>query len=228
MIKFYQFLSDLSILQGVLLLTPLILLMVFLPYYRIIFNVIWLTITGQKPEIIYFDILLSPIISEKEQILGAVEPDIIISGSKATLYWQVKGASRIDLLPLGKNLRGNSTDVIISKTNREFSLTVHGLTGFVSSTISIPEENIKTLQTHKVSENEIVEQFNLIPQTNNFETNNRRLIVNNIKTPQVKIKGFKLVTNYKITSFVKKENPAFKTNPSLSKYNNILNVLNRK
>ena len=227
MIRFYQFISDLTIIQGVLFFTPVLLIMVLVPFYRIIFNVLRLTISGEKPEIINFEILFSPLISEKEYILGGVEPNQIVSGSQATLYWQVKGASRVDLFPVAKDLRGNSTSVLITENNRDFTLSVHGLSGTVSQTISIPAENIKSLETHKISDNEIISQSYIYPETTSVQANNKRLQLSNIDNYSIEIKRTKMLLNKKLTSFYKKESPTFRANPSLSKYNQILTDQNR-
>jgi hypothetical protein len=227
MIRFYQFISELTIIQGVLFFTPVLLLMVLMPFYRIIFNVIRLTISGEKPEIINFEILFSPLISEKENILGGVEPNQIVSGSQATLYWQVKGASRVDLFPVAKDLRGNSTSVLITENNRDFTLSVHGLSGTVSQTLSIPAENIKSLETHKISDNEIISQSYIYPVTASVIVKNKRLLTKNIEKCLIEIKRTKLPLNKKLTPYRKKESPIFSANPSLSKYNQILTEQNR-
>lgn len=200
--------------------------MVLLPQFRIIFNVIRLTYSAEKTEIIDFEILFSPVISQEYQIIAAASPDFIVSGSKAVLYWKVKGVSRIDLTPLGRDIRGNAAEVVITPLNREFTLTVYGLSGKVSSTISIPAENIKTLENHKVSENESLSASYLFPKTEEIEPKITKLEVQNVKSHTFLIKKTKQPFNHKITASHKKESAYFKANYSLSKYNLILTEQN--
>ncbi len=195
--------------------------MIMLPYLGFIFKVLKLMIFKEKLEILHFEILFSAAVSEKENILAGTEPDYIISGSKALLFWQIKGASRVDLDPVGKNIKGNSTEVIITPNNSVFTLTAHGLNGKISGSISIPVESIKMLDTEKISENQRLSENKVTTETNKLET-----LISNYEPEAVQnyhsaIKKIKNPINTKITGSHKKESAAYKMNYSLNKYNQI-------
>ncbi len=213
--QFYTLLSQFSNLQLILLSLPILLAMVLIPVWPLLYRVLLLMRTKEQPEILYFELLFAPSVLQVQNeegtsevhTLGA-EPEYILSGSSATLVWEVKGASRVDLDPIGKSLKGNATDIIISKKNREFTLTVHGLNSSVSHTIVLPPEMIKTLETEKLSENTDLATFE-------HGTNTNTLLSKLPKTIELKkIKPKTLLNSRK----QRKDSIIMKFNYSLKKY----------
>lgn len=223
MIKFYQFLANLSGFQVFFISTLLLSFMIVLPYSGIIFKVLRLMIFRENLEIINFEILQSPVFSIKDSIVAGAEPDSIISGSKALLVWKVKGASRLDIDPIGKNIKGNSAEVIITAENCVFTLTAHGLNGKLNSQISIPTDSIKILHTEKISENQELSKNKIYPHTNKLNSSVSGYEPNTVQNYSLVLKKIKNPANATITGSHKKVSAAFKMNYSLHKYNQIFN-----
>ena len=161
--------------------------MLFIPFSSLVFSVIGLMRSKENPEIIYFELITAPLVLTEKDKNGleslhtiATEPDCIVSGSKLSLVWEVKGHTRVDVEPIGKSLKGNAVDVIITESNREFTLVVHGLNGSISEKISVPLEMIKVLDTEKISENQnlalpknAIQQNLIVPEIKKIDIKNR-------------------------------------------------------
>ena len=230
--SFYQYLSTLTTWEIVFFALPIVLIMVLMPYFSLIFRVIMLTFRNEKPEILNFEILYNPVYSDKDALMCVTIPEYYIAGTTATLYWQVKGASRIDLEPLGKNVKGNSANIIIDSENRVFTLTVHGLQGKVSSTISIPEELVKQLDTEKISEVQTGFELQYSPQNQKILSDigiyapvNKTYLPDEIENYARLKQKLEYPINRKISGTHTKVHPIFRANYSLSKYNKIISDL---
>jgi len=109
-------------------------------------------------KIVFFEYSVSPQVLVGKDELGREiyvdnnNSDILIAGSKLTFVWQVEGAYRVDLIPLKKNLSGNSANCLIDSERLEFILEAYGFFGKkCSSTILIPLEKIYHLDITSLS-----------------------------------------------------------------------------
>lgn len=78
--------------------------------------------------------------------------DVFIIGQKIKLYWKVDGAYRIDIVPIGKGLKGNCAHVLVNEGLNKYELTAYGFLGKKESLeISIPENRVYHLDTTQLS-----------------------------------------------------------------------------
>lgn len=222
MFNFYQYLSTLSFWELFYIALPIVSLLILMPYFGHIFKVLRILIRFERLEILQFEIFYTPVYSEKDSQLFGTSSDYFLSGTTATLYWRIKGASRVDLYPIGRNLKGNSANIIIENDNRDYTLTIYGLFGKKSSTISIPAESIKKIETEKISENESGFELSYSVDTTSLEPEEKKFITDGIENYS-KLKQKQITpNNTRLIEVNKKESSFFRMNYSLSKYNKII------
>ena len=158
MSSFFIWLASLSLVEGISLFITVALLMVIMPYYSLLKKIVSLYISGQTGEIELFNYTITNDhligkIGEKEYYLHPTKPGFVLNGGKVLLTWVVKGAFRVDLNPIKKDVTGNSAIMIITEENCKFELIAYTLKGKLKAQIEIPIENIKSLETEKIVDN---------------------------------------------------------------------------
>jgi hypothetical protein len=157
MTKLFEWMNNLTYFQGIMILFSVAFVMLIIPYAKTIYNVIILLIKAEKPEILSFDYRIAPDhlfskTDKNELYLLARDQGFIVNGSAIILTWSVKAAYRVDLLPYGKNLTGNSATVTVKNNNRVFTLEIYTLArGKLRKTIEIPENLIVDINNLKFS-----------------------------------------------------------------------------
>lgn len=123
----FKWISQLSMKQGLGLLGLVALIMLSIPYGRIIFAFVR-QIVYRKPLIIEtFQYHFFSKDSGKEIVnITELHPDYLIDGSVLMLSWQVSGAWRVDVEPIGRDLRGNAASFIFTGDCLQFSLKAYG------------------------------------------------------------------------------------------------------
>lgn len=138
-------------------------LMALVPYLGTIGRFLKVIFKNEKAEILDFswriakDHFLTRF-KGKSYYLSAQGKNFVIEGGKIILNWNVKGAYRIDLLPIGQKMKGNTAFVIARKDNCDYVLIAHTLKGKLTKTLSIAPENFRQIQTFNISKEDTFKQ----------------------------------------------------------------------
>jgi hypothetical protein len=74
----------------------------------------------------------------------------ILKESAFMLSWKVKGAWRVDLEPVGRDLRGDTVKIVLRPEVRKFTLMAYGLFGKSAiRTLELPDHLVYSLETHE-------------------------------------------------------------------------------
>jgi hypothetical protein len=80
--------------------------------------------------------------------------NLLIINSKLNFVWEVEGASKIDLVPIGKKLKGNSASVIVDNKIKKYTLVAYGFKGEkVEAVIDFSNEIFYAIKTNPIASN---------------------------------------------------------------------------
>lgn len=165
MISFFEWLYDLNALQAWFLFGLVCLIMAIIPYFHIIKRLLFIYFSNEPTEILDFSWRLAPdhLLVKKGNIryyIQSNETQFILEGGKIILNWHVKGAYRIDIIGLGKNLKGNKAYVIARKDKCHYKLVAYTSKGKLEKSLNIDPSLIKKLNTFNISrENQFKQQY---------------------------------------------------------------------
>ena len=153
------------------------LIMFLIPFMDQITSIFWIIITKKKAEIVDFSWRLIPDLNigeraEKKFYLLKTEHPIIYEGMIILINWQVIGAYRIDIKPLGKNLKGNAAKVVLSSEKCHYTLIAHTLKGKLKKELTIDSIKILKLKTFNISKELLYGQSNHNLKTKKLINNN--------------------------------------------------------
>jgi len=153
------------------------LIMFLIPFMDQITSIFWIIISNKKAEIVDFSWRLIPDLNigeraEKKFYLLKTEYPIIYEGMIILINWQVIGAYRIDIKPLGKNLKGNAAKVVLSSEKCHYTLIAHTLKGKLKKELTIDSIKILKLKTFNISKELLYGQSNHILKTKELVNNN--------------------------------------------------------
>jgi hypothetical protein len=158
MLELFKWMSELSLFEGIKLFILIAILLASIPYFNIITAFYKHIILKKKLEIHFFEystdqnIYLGKNEVGDEIFIDLPEDDILIIGTKLKLYWNISGAYRIDLLPIGENIKGNSAHIIINDKITHFTLVAYGFFGKkVETHLEIPLDKLYLLDTTHIS-----------------------------------------------------------------------------
>ena len=77
--------------------------------------------------------------------------DFFVEGTAAVLQWEVTGAYRIDLLPVGRWRKGNAAEIVVDARQRVFVLTAYGLFGRAQARLELPAGAVRHLELAALS-----------------------------------------------------------------------------
>lgn len=165
--SFFNFLSSLSLEEGIKYFVLLCLVLAVLPYYEIIIKYAKQIVLRDNLEIVFFKYSTAPYVcigkdSDGKELYASNEGDnLLITNTILNFVWEVKGALYVDLLPVGKKLKGNSSSVIINSDVKKYSLIAHGFKGEkIESVIDFSNEVFYSLQTNPIASNQkIIRNF---------------------------------------------------------------------
>jgi len=81
--------------------------------------------------------------------------NVLINGRIINFIWKVKGAKKIDLLPIGENLKGNASADIINGNKKKYTLVAHGFNGQkVESVVDLSQEIFYSIKTNPLASNQ--------------------------------------------------------------------------
>ena len=161
--SFFNFLSSLSLEEGIKYFVLLCLVLAVLPYYEIIIKYAKQIVLRDNLEIVYFKYSTAPYVcigndsNGKEIYASNNSENLLINNSVLNFVWEVKGALFVDLLPVGKKLKGNASSVIINSDIKKYTLVAHGFKGEkMESVIDFSDEVFYTIQTNPIASNQKV------------------------------------------------------------------------
>lgn len=175
MSDFFQWLSELPPEFGWGFFIVVCALMAIIPYFSSIWNFLKILFKNEKVEIIDFswrmakDHFLTQY-QGKSYYLTSEGKDFIIEGGKIILNWKVTGAYRIDILPIGNKIKGNTALVIARKNNAHFKLIAHTIRGKIVKELKIDPSLFKQLNTFNLSQEESFKQKKHINTRDNLNT----------------------------------------------------------
>jgi hypothetical protein len=145
-------------------------IMFLIPFMDQLKSIFWIIISNKKAEIVDFSWRLIPDskigeIAEKKFYLLKSEYPIIYEGMIILINWQVIGAYRIDIKPLGENLKGNAAKVVLSSEKYHYTLIAHTLKGKLKKELTIDSIKILKLKTFNISKELLYGQSNHILKT---------------------------------------------------------------
>lgn len=178
MLTLFKWMSSLSLYEGISYFALVLIILSAIPYSRLLIAFFKHLVYHRDLKIDFFEYSVSPqVLVGKDELGREIYVDnnnsgILIAGSTMTFVWQVEGAYRVDLIPLKKNISGNSANCLIDPARLEFILEAYGFFGKkCSSTILIPIEKIYHLDItsissfhHLVRKNPIIHQEKLTTQ----------------------------------------------------------------
>lgn len=152
-------------------------IMFLIPFMDQLKSIFWIIISNKKAEIVDFSWRLIPDskigeISEKKFYLLKSEYPIIYEGMIILINWQVIGAYRIDIKPMGKNLKGNAAKVVLNRETCHYTLIAYTLKGKLKKELTIDSFNILKLKTFNISKELLYGQSNHILKTKELVNNN--------------------------------------------------------
>lgn len=154
---FFAWIGSLTDNERLIALLVFAMLMAVIPFISVIKTFI-ITVFGTRPPRI--DLFSHTISGEKERSLlpnkaagrSDGDYDFLIEGSRLMFHWKVFGARRVDLLPVGKNLRGNSASTIIQSVHTRYLLRAYGFFGKVAEAeIEFPKHQFRRIDTRPFS-----------------------------------------------------------------------------
>lgn len=146
MLKFFHLISELTTLQQAVVALCIVAVMTGIPYYGFMVRILLLLFRRQlHAEVHRFD-------------WNAVDHEssnrsFYIEGTALVLRWDVEGAYRIDVQPIGRRLKGNAAEIVITSGLDTFILTAYGLSGKVQVVRTLPQSAIKQLHVTALSRN---------------------------------------------------------------------------
>jgi hypothetical protein len=219
--SFYIWLGSLDLIEGISLFLTVAFLLFIMPYFTLLKDIVKIILRSEKAEIKSFNYSISndhllAIIDEKEYYLHPSKPGFVLNGGKIILNWEVTGAFRIDLFPIQKKIKGNTAEIIVSRENTVFQLTVYTLKGKFKAELSLPIEEIKNVNTvHLWNENKQIKRYNPKVYKNQFS---RGLKIKNLFPLTV----FKNLNLKKIFIFTEFNFIGKKKNQTINKLNNYI------
>ena len=84
---------------------------------------------------------------------------IMLKGHILILTWKVRGAWRVDLEPVGRDLRGNAAKVVLDPSICRFSLKAYGIFAHpVSAEIEIPQSRLFQMMNYEIALSALAEK----------------------------------------------------------------------
>jgi len=161
--EFFEWIYELTTAQAWILFGLICIVLSIIPYLNIIFRIFIIFFRNEPSEIIDFSWRLAPdhLLIKKGEVsyyIRSNESQYILEGGKIILNWHVKGAYRIDIIGLGKKLKGNNAYVIARKDNCNYKLVAYTVTGKLERFLIIDPSLIKNLGTFNLSGEEQFKQ----------------------------------------------------------------------
>lgn len=157
---FFNYLASLDTQEGIKFFILLCLVLGLFPYHELILKYAKQLIFKKELKIINFSYSTGTslnkgnvTIKNKSNVLNDSDKLLIIN-SKLNFVWEVEGASKIDLVPIGKKLKGNSASVIVVNNIKKYTLVAYGFKGDkIESIIDFSNEIFYEVKTNPIASN---------------------------------------------------------------------------
>jgi hypothetical protein len=154
--EFFKWIGSLETELQWILFISVALLMALFPYIGFIGRYVYLWLSNTKPQIVDFSWRLVPDlkigqIADSNYYLTKSEKPLLFDGMVLMLNWHVTGAYRIDIFPLGQNIKGNCAYLSLRPGNNIFTLTAHTIKGKLIGELSIDSDELRKLATFNIS-----------------------------------------------------------------------------
>jgi hypothetical protein len=155
--KVLQWFGVMTVKEVFLILASVSFVMAAIPFLRQI-RVFIRYILGERCPVIHefsYSFSGNPILGNTQSRRSArdVKSDIFLIGTRLHLHWKVSGARKIDLDPVGRDLKGDTATMVIDSTHRCFKLKAYGFFGSMAeSMLDIPKENYRFIRTQPFSD----------------------------------------------------------------------------
>jgi len=190
----FKYLATIGLYDGIKYFSLLCLVLSILPYYETIVKYIRQIIMRDNLRIISFKCSTSPFVfdgynSGGKPIFTASNPqNILINNAVLNFTWEVKGALKVDFLPIKKKVKGNAASVIINQNTKKYTLVAHGFTGKkIEAVIDFSNQVVHHIKTEEFSANQTIIRLAPNIQNNKFH----RTPVLNFKQTKTKISHLK-------------------------------------
>ena len=159
----FNYLASLGVEEGIKYFILLCLTLAVLPYYEIFAKYGKQIVLREELKIITFEYATSSFVyvgkdSKGKQLFTANNNEnLLINNSVLNFVWEVKGALKVDLLPICKKVKGNAASIIIDSNIKKYTLVAHGFKGEkIESVIDFSDEVFYTIQTNPIASNQKV------------------------------------------------------------------------
>lgn len=147
------------------------LLMAIFPFWKQIKKAIRIKFSNQKAAIHDFSWRIAPdhylfMVKDNEYYLQSSGKQFILEGGAIILSWHVTGAYRVDIHPLGDNIKGNTAVIAAKKERNRFMLTAYTLEGKLTKELELNPALFRTLDTFNLSQELHFKQKNHKLRTN--------------------------------------------------------------
>ena len=155
--KILEWLGVLTIKEVSLILASVSLVMAALPFARQIHAFIRYIFGERSPVIHAFSYSFSgfptPGKTHSNRSVHDVKSDVFLEGTRLHLHWKVSGARKIDLVPVGRDLRGDTATVVIDPKLSRFNLKAYGFFGLMAeSVLDIPKDSFRCIRNRPLTE----------------------------------------------------------------------------
>ena len=189
--EFFQWIASLETELQWIIFISVALLMALFPYMGFIGRYVYLWLSNTKPQIVNFSWRLIPDtrignVADKSYYVTRSEKSLLFDGMVLMLNWHVTGAYRIDVFPLGRNIKGNCAYLSLRPGNNIFKLTAYTVKGKLSGELSIDSTEIRKLATVNISKDGHFGQPNselLTQKLSEFKTLNHEFSANTDTKP---------------------------------------------
>jgi hypothetical protein len=194
--EFFEWIGSLETELQWMLFISVALLMALFPYMGFIGRYVYLWLSNTKPQIVEFSWRIVPDmkighIADRNYYVTRSENPLLFDGMVLMLNWHVTGAYRIDVFPLGQNVKGNCAYLSLRPGNNIFKLTAYTVKGKLSGELSIDSAEIRKLATFNISRESHFGQPNselLTQKLSEFKILNQKFSVNTNPLPKVDTK----------------------------------------
>jgi hypothetical protein len=160
--NFIELLRALDTLQGILILAIVALILAIIPYYKKIYLLTKYLFHKEILSIEHFDCHISASVQQSLTSRNSDDryPDpFIFIGSTFMLSWKVNGAWRVDLDPVGSDLKGNAVELVLRPGMQHFTLTAYGFfQPPITRMLELPEFVIYRLDKTNIATDKIAER----------------------------------------------------------------------
>ena len=180
MIQFFEWIATLNPYQSWGLFALICAAMAFAPNAKVTFKWLSLLFSNQEPKILDFSWRVSKdhflLLSKgKKYYLNASKQNFILEGGKLIINWHVKGAYRIDVLPIGKKLKGNTAVIGAKRSQNHLKLIAYTTKGKLEKELIINPALFRSLVTVNLSQEDQFKQNTQVLKTISFTSANTLL-----------------------------------------------------